>query len=42
MEDAQGDIAVIFHWPLSAMDALTLGETLYWREQARQRSGVES
>ncbi|WP_432417624.1 GpE family phage tail protein, partial [Escherichia coli] len=27
-------MAVIFHWPLSAMDALTLSETLYWREQA--------
>ncbi|TFA68825.1 hypothetical protein BON96_15960 [Escherichia coli] len=23
------------------MDALTLSETLYWREQARQRSGAD-
>ncbi|MGN8620138.1 GpE family phage tail protein [Edwardsiella ictaluri] len=23
------------------MDALTLHETLYWREQARQRSGAD-
>ncbi|EAR5802896.1 GpE family phage tail protein [Salmonella enterica] len=41
MEEAQGDIAVIFHWPLAALDALTLHETLYWREQARQRSGAD-
>ena len=31
------DIATVFHWPLVAMDAMTLPELMDWRERARQR-----
>jgi hypothetical protein len=30
---------VIFHWPPSAMDSMSLAELMDWREQARQRAG---
>ncbi|MCX8678625.1 GpE family phage tail protein [Gilliamella sp. B2865] len=33
------DVAVIFHWPPSAMFEFTLSELMDWREQARLRSG---
>ncbi len=32
------DIAVVFHWQLSEMCALSLAELLAWRERARVRS----
>ncbi|MDP3579129.1 GpE family phage tail protein [Methyloversatilis sp.] len=32
------DIAVVFHWPLSDMCALSLAELLAWRERARVRT----
>lgn len=35
------DIAVIFHWPPAAMDAMSLGELADWRERARVRSGAD-
>ncbi|MBC3860473.1 GpE family phage tail protein [Undibacterium jejuense] len=35
------DIAVVFHWPPTAMDALSLSELMDWRERARIRSGAE-
>ncbi|MDO9177444.1 MAG: GpE family phage tail protein [Agitococcus sp.] len=31
------DIAVVFHWPPSAMDSMSLTELMNWREQARKR-----
>lgn len=33
------DVSVIFHWPPSEMDNMTLSELMGWREQARLRSG---
>ncbi|WP_072089910.1 GpE family phage tail protein [Yersinia alsatica] len=33
------DIAVIFHWPPSELDSLSLTELILWRDKARQRSG---
>ncbi|HVJ39381.1 GpE family phage tail protein [Xanthomonas graminis] len=35
------DIAVIFHWPPSAMDDWSIQELAAWRERARLRSGAE-
>lgn len=32
------DIAIIFHWPPSAMDDMTLPELMGWRAQAAKRS----
>lgn len=32
------DIAVVFHWPLSELCALSLEELAFWREQARLRA----
>lgn len=31
------DIALVFHWPPSVMDAMGVGELMTWREQAAQR-----
>ena len=31
------DIAVVFHWPPTAMDDLALTELIDWRERARVR-----
>lgn len=31
------DIAAIFHWPLSELSALTVGELLDWRDRAIDR-----
>jgi len=28
------DIAAIFHWPLSELKALDIGELIYWRGRA--------
>ena len=33
------DIAVIFHWPPSELNALSVTELFTWREKALQRSG---
>lgn len=35
------DIATIFHWPPSAMDAMSLTDLVDWREHARRRSGAD-
>lgn len=35
------DIAVVFHWPPSAMDGMDLTELMAWRERARQRYETE-
>ncbi|TEA26990.1 GpE family phage tail protein [Candidatus Schmidhempelia bombi str. Bimp] len=40
VENAQADIATIFHWSLDALDKLTISELMHWREQARIRSGA--
>ncbi|WP_420827049.1 GpE family phage tail protein [Halorhodospira neutriphila] len=32
-------MATIFHWPLSEMTPMTVGELMDWRERARVRSG---
>ncbi|ADW72228.1 GpE family phage tail protein [Rahnella aquatilis] len=36
------DVAVIFHWPPSELNPMTLTELLVWRHKAMQRSGAES
>ncbi|MDR3432047.1 MAG: GpE family phage tail protein [Rouxiella aceris] len=33
------DIAILFHWPPSEMNVMTLAELLDWRYQAHLRSG---
>jgi hypothetical protein len=33
------DIAAIFHWPLSELDAMTIDELCTWRQCAANRSG---
>lgn len=33
------DVAVVFHWPLADMSAMSLAELAEWRERARVRSG---
>lgn len=35
------DIAVVFHWPPTAMDAMQVSELVAWRERARLRNGGE-
>jgi len=35
------DIAVVFHWPLSAMEEMSIEELSAWRERARVRFGGE-
>lgn len=35
------DIAVVFHWPPSEMDAMDLVELIDWRELAKARSGED-
>lgn len=34
------DLAVVFHWPPSVLEALSLAELMDWRERARLRNGV--
>jgi hypothetical protein len=36
------DIALVFHWPPSAMYDFTLAELMAWRERARERYQSES
>ena len=36
------DIAVIFHWPPSEMNGMTLAELIGWRHRALQRSAVKT
>lgn len=31
------DLAILFHWPPSAMDAMELGELMAWRALAIER-----
>jgi hypothetical protein len=33
------DIAVIFHWPPSELNSLSVIELITWRDKALQRSG---
>ena len=35
------DIAAIFHWPLSELDAMPIEELCAWRKRAAERSGGE-
>lgn len=35
------DIAVVFHWPLESMDALSLLELAEWRQRADVRATPE-
>jgi len=35
------DLAVVFHWPPAALDAMSLTELADWRERARVRASVE-
>ncbi|MBI3727377.1 MAG: GpE family phage tail protein [Burkholderiales bacterium] len=35
------DLAIVFHWPPSAMDDLSLLELMDWRERARVRNSTE-
>ncbi|KFD01667.1 GpE family phage tail protein [Rahnella aquatilis] len=42
MDDLMADIAVIFHWPPSEMDGMSLTDLLNWRYKALQRSGVKT
>lgn len=35
------DIAVVFHWPPSAMDTMGLGELMDWRARAARRAQPE-
>lgn len=35
------DIAAVFHWTPSVMDAMSLTELSEWREHARKRCGAE-
>ncbi|MFZ6772297.1 GpE family phage tail protein [Undibacterium sp. SXout7W] len=35
------DLAMVFHWPPSAMDDLTIVELMDWRERARIRNNPE-
>lgn len=35
------DLAVVFHWPPSAMDGMALEELMMWREEAALRNTPE-
>ncbi|MEI7143225.1 GpE family phage tail protein [Pectobacterium brasiliense] len=39
VEEVMADIAAIFHWLPSAMDAMPVDELLAWRSRAAVRSG---
>ncbi|WP_239508441.1 GpE family phage tail protein [Enterobacter hormaechei] len=39
VDDLMADIAVIFHWPPSELNSLSVTELITWREKALQRSG---
>ncbi|WP_293935572.1 GpE family phage tail protein [Iodobacter sp.] len=36
------DIAMVFHWPPSAMDSMEVSELIEWREAARKRQSPDS
>jgi len=42
VDDLMADIAVIFHWPPSELNPMTLTELCGWRRKAMQRSGADS
>jgi hypothetical protein len=42
VDDLMADIAVIFHWPPSEMNNMTLTELCGWRQKALTRSGATS
>jgi len=42
VDDLMADIAAIFHWPPSEMNAMPLAELLDWRHKAIVRSGTQS
>ena len=31
------DVALVFHWPPSGMDSMSVSELMDWRERARER-----
>ncbi|UKD15471.1 GpE family phage tail protein [Burkholderia aenigmatica] len=31
------DVALVFHWPPSVMDSMSVSELMDWRERARER-----
>lgn len=31
------DVAAVFHWPLSELEQLSLGDLMAWRDRARAR-----
>ncbi|VWB34829.1 putative phage tail-associated protein [Burkholderia lata] len=31
------DVALVFHWPPSVMDSMSISELMDWRERARER-----
>ncbi|WP_293937707.1 GpE family phage tail protein [Iodobacter sp.] len=35
------DIALVFHWPPSAMQGMELAELMDWHEEARKRHGAD-
>lgn len=37
VEEAMADIAFVFHWPLSSMDAMELSELVGWQQLAVKR-----
>ncbi|ENV3746267.1 GpE family phage tail protein [Enterobacter asburiae] len=39
VDDLMADIAVIFHWPPSELNSLSVTELITWRDKALQRSG---
>ncbi|PRD14834.1 GpE family phage tail protein [Pantoea coffeiphila] len=39
VDDLIADVAVIFHWPPSAMYGMELRELMAWRDKAAIRSG---
>lgn len=36
------DLAVVFHWAPAAMDPMSLGELMTWRERAARRANPDS
>ncbi|MBV8973402.1 MAG: GpE family phage tail protein [Sphingomonadaceae bacterium] len=35
------DVAVVFHWPPSAMDPMSVRELMDWRARAARRNGSD-
>jgi hypothetical protein len=38
VDDAMADVAVVFHWPPAAMEAMALSDLMGWRDHAARRS----